>query len=211
MRSVGVLCVAAYAVTVAQAAVPLTRTYNATGLGLSLALPSDWGAGATGVTSGAGPRFEGVGPASTGTLIVYTMRGAAPLSSVASAAEATIRLRYTAADPHASITTERTTIGSSLPAVKITASYHGLWADGVGEITHVVYFFESAGVVYEFDFMAVAPFTAKYLPAFQRELDPLPQNRVDDQAWTENEGSVLGVVESGVKVARAADRPVPRQ
>ena len=77
-----------------------------------------------------------------------------------------MREQYLKADPHATFATRHTTVGSSLAALQLTVHYRGVWTAGVGDITHVIYIFVHGGVLYDFDYMAVAPHTAKYLPVF---------------------------------------------
>jgi hypothetical protein len=145
-------------------AVPGTHTYKPAGLGLSFVLPSDW-AGAKG-TGAAGSRFEGTGPGSVATLRISTAKTAASLSALGPQLRSAVRQQSTKADPQASLTTRSKTIDSSVPALQITVRYHGLWRSGVDDLTHVIYFFVHGGALYEFDYMAVDPWTSKYLPSF---------------------------------------------
>jgi len=131
---------------------------------LSFTIPSDWG-GANG-SGGSGARFEGSGPSRIATLSIYTTKSAASLSAVSPRVEAIVREQYLKADPHATFAARRTTVGSSLAALQLTVHYRGVWTAGVGDITHVIYIFVRGGVLYDFDYMAVAPHTAKYLPVF---------------------------------------------
>jgi hypothetical protein len=131
---------------------------------LSFTLPSDW-AGARGSVSGSGPRFEGDGPSRIATLSIYTAKSA-PLSVVAPRIETIVRQQFVKADPHATFAARHTTVGSSLAALQMTVHYHGVWTGGVGDLTHVIYVFVHGGVLFDFDYMAVAPHTAKYLSVF---------------------------------------------
>jgi hypothetical protein len=144
--------------------VPTTHTYRPAGLGVAFILPSDW-AGATG-TSASGPRFEGFGPSRAATLQVFTVKTAASLSALRARLQSAVLQQYSKADPQAAFTTRSTRIASSVPALEIKVRYHGLWTAGVGDVTHVIDFFVHSGALYEFDYMAVAPFTSKYLPTF---------------------------------------------
>jgi hypothetical protein len=145
-------------------AVPANTTYKPAGLALSFVLPSDWG-GATG-TGAFGLRFEGIGPASVATLNVFTTKTTASLSALSPRLRSAVRQHYAQADAHASSTARSAEIDSSVPALQITVRYHGLWKAGVGDITHVLEFFVHGGLLYEFDYMAVAPWAARYLPVF---------------------------------------------
>jgi hypothetical protein len=143
-------------------AVPVVHTFKPAGLGLSFTLPSDWAG--TGGTGASGARFEGFGPASVATLSVFTHATAQSLSELRPQLLATAREQTTLADAHASLVTHTTKVGASVPALQISVRYHGPWANGVGNITVLMYFFVQGGVLYEFDYTAVAPWTARYLP-----------------------------------------------
>ena len=137
------------------------RTYAPAGLGLSFSIPSDW-VGASGRSTGPVARFEGSGPARLATLEVYSTKTRASLDALAPGMEAALRKDF----PHGAFTARPGRVGPAVPALVMTIRYRGVWTRGVGQITRVIFFFVHGGAAYEFDFMAVAPYTSKYLPAF---------------------------------------------
>jgi hypothetical protein len=60
-------------------------------------------------------------------------------------------------------------VGTVVSALRISASYQGVWLQGAGErgqITHLIYFVLRGGVLFEFDYSAVTPWATKDIPAF---------------------------------------------
>jgi hypothetical protein len=67
------------------------------------------------------------------------------------------------------VTSTSSELASGLLALRFQASYHGLWLRGAGEtgrITHVIYFFQQGGLLYEFDYSSITPWAAELLPVF---------------------------------------------
>ena len=109
---------------------------------------------------------RGDGPSQIATLDIYSTKSTVSLSALAPSVEDVIHEQFKRLDPHATFTTRDSKVGASWGAVQMTVRYHGLSTYGVGEITHRIYFFVHGGVFYEFDYMVVAPYTAKYLTVF---------------------------------------------
>jgi len=140
---------------------PADHVYSVPSVGVRFSLPSDWNGGPT---SGAhGMWFDANGPASVASMQVYAGGTSVGLDSIRLRLPKLVAAEYAKLHPKVGI--HAATVGGT-PAMRVTVRYHGAWNSGVGDITHVLDFVVHGGMLYEFDYMSVAPWTAKYLPLF---------------------------------------------
>jgi hypothetical protein len=175
MARLGVLVVCCFVVAGAtrpmsgHSAVPSTQTCKASNLGLTFTLPSDWACENGGAPPA--PRYAGVAPGRTAQLEVSTAQttSSAPLSVYANKLVEAVRRQYAHAGTGLAITSTNTKVDSTVPALRVSASYQGVWLQGAGErgqITHLIYFVLRGGVLFAFDYSAVTPWATKDIPAF---------------------------------------------
>ena len=166
---VGCVVMASLGVTSADAASRGTQTCRAKALALTFTLPSDWLCQIGGAPPK--PRYGGVAPGGPVLLYVYTDNAAPnkPISWYAPRLIALVKQGYAHSGTNLAVTSTSTNVGNALPAVRVTASYDGIWLEGAGQrgrITHVMYFFVRGGRLYEFDYHGVSPWVIKDLPVF---------------------------------------------
>jgi hypothetical protein len=153
---------AASATAATPARTPTTQTFTHSALGLSFTLPSDW-VGFWTKQDGV-PRFDGNGPARVAKLQINTARSTLTLSAVV-ARVVQFERRQLKADPNAVVSQRPARVGS-IAATTITVRYRGLWVDGVGEITHLVYAFKHDGAIFLFDYSAIGDWFSKNRQTF---------------------------------------------
>src|SRR5258708_15841823 len=137
-----------------------TQTCKASSLGFTFSLPSDW------VCEGGGPapapRYTGVAPGQTAQLEVSTAKttSSAPLSAYANKLVEAVRRQYAHAGTGLAVTSTNTKVGSTVPALRVSASYQGVWLQGAGErgqITHLIYFVLRGCVLFPFHYIPLTP------------------------------------------------------
>ena len=111
------------------------------------------------------PRFKGHAPGSVATLVIQSFKESSSLSTMAPALKKALLGQYARDDPHATVT-QRNVVVDGTPAVQFLAHYRGIWRSGYGQMTDVIDFFFHRGMLYDFDYRSVAPWTPKYLRDF---------------------------------------------
>ena len=99
--------------------------------GISL-LPSDWACEKGG--TGSGPRYAGDAPGQTAHLDAYAAKTGsnAPLSAYAPQLLASMRQHHAHAGTGLTVRSSTTKVGNAVPALRLSAGYHGVWLQGAG-------------------------------------------------------------------------------
>jgi hypothetical protein len=151
----------------AVARIPKNQTCKIKSVGLSITLPSDWACVNGGSTSSA-PRLSVDAPGRVSHLDIFATNTTSSLSTLTPRIETITRQQFSHTGSHVSFTTTSSTVGTAIPALRMTARYRGPWVADVREITHVFYFFVHDGMFFELDYSAADPWTKTESPVFGR-------------------------------------------
>jgi hypothetical protein len=148
----------------ASGAVPTTQTCKPAKLPFTFALPADWACQAPqpygNVLKGA--KAGGMAPGFTVQLSIFSARtrGNVPIGDYAAHLAAAIQSQY-AGSPGLRVTRATTMVGSSIPAVLVTARFTGYTVQGAGTVLHVDYFFIQGGYLYELEYDGTVDWVTK--------------------------------------------------